>query len=613
MTREGKQHRRNELEARVKRLQQRAEHLSELDNRLSNIRLLLFGGGLALSFLSYLYTPDLIFLAVVFISVALFIWVAKRHQRVADVQRAVELWKAMEADQLARCQLDWDNVSYRPVPVDPDYVDDINLFGRRSVFQLLDQTVSQGGQNRLLEWILATEADPELLTDRMENVKALADRNYFRQRIRLSANIARQDGDLLSARQLVQWTQTEDRQSEVSTYLALLAGLALVNMVLIALNFTGLIGPWWLASLFIYFTILYQQSGLTASLFDKADEVADSLSALSGILSWLEQYRVPQDDPLHSLLKPIQQPKSRPSIFISSVQRISAWAAISQKNPFFGFLLNLAVPWDFFFTFRLNRLRERLSEELEQWLDALYELEALSSLANLNYLNPHYTFARFWKREECHSLFEGQELGHPLIPEQEQVRNSFTIRQPGDIALITGSNMSGKSTFLRTVAITIKLAQTGAPVDAQSVNLTPLQLFTCINISDSLNEGISYFYAEVKRLRKLLDLVKADAQQPVCYFVDEIFRGTNNRERLIGSRSLIRELAQHPSVGFISTHDLELVALEDEIDQLSNYHFKEEVADGRMIFDYTLREGPSPTTNALKIMEQEGLPVDRDE
>jgi DNA mismatch repair ATPase MutS len=244
-------------------------------------------------------------------------------------------------------------------------------------------------------------------------------------------------------------------------------------------------------------------------------------------------------------------------------------------------------------------------------MDTWFELEALNSLANHAYLNPHYSFPDIEPKHNNRSsaVFEASELGHPLIPDDEKICNDFTVQDLGQIDIFTGSNMSGKSTFLKTVGINLVLAFAGGPVDARHLRTIPFRLFTCIRISDSVTDGVSYFYAEVKCLKALLTALREEDSLPLFYFIDEIFRGTNNRERLIGSQAYIQALAGNRGVGLISTHDLELVNLADKLEGLCNYHFRDDVVDGRMIFNYQLHSGPSPTTNALKIMRLEGLPV----
>ncbi len=202
-------------------------------------------------------------------------------------------------------------------------------------------------------------------------------------------------------------------------------------------------------------------------------------------------------------------------------------------------------------------------------------------------------------------------LGHPLLSAKSRVANDVHLAGLGSIHLITGSNMSGKSTFLRTIGINLCLAQAGAPVCARSFDWTWGRLACCIRVDDSLDAGLSFFYAEVKRLKMILDATKERAAPPLLFLIDEIFKGTNNRERLIGSRVYITELSRGNGFGLVSTHDLELAELEDTVSGLTNAHFQETVAAGTLAFDYQLRPGPCPTTNALKIMELEGLPVPR--
>ncbi|MCA9874192.1 MAG: hypothetical protein KC441_11075, partial [Anaerolineales bacterium] len=173
----------------------------------------------------------------------------------------------------------------------------------------------------------------------------------------------------------------------------------------------------------------------------------------------------------------------------------------------------------------------------------------------------------------------------------------------------TGSNMAGKSSFLRTLGVNLVLAYAGGPVLAHSFQARLFRLYTSIRVSDSVTDGFSYFYAEVRRLQGLLAALETEDERPLFFLIDEIFRGTNNRERLIGSRSFVRALVGGRGVGLIATHDLELVKLAEERTAVHNFHFRDDVVDGKMVFDYTLRPGPCPTTNALKIMQLAGLPV----
>jgi DNA mismatch repair ATPase MutS len=298
-----------------------------------------------------------------------------------------------------------------------------------------------------------------------------------------------------------------------------------------------------------------------------------------------------------------------PSKKFKQINRTILALSIS-KNPFTELLFNLLFPWDFYYAYKLEILKKNIATKLPQWLDTWFNLEALNSLANLSYIFPDYVFPSIMNPSgEDSKVFLIKDAGHPLIPYSQNISNDFSFNQIGESIIVTGSNMSGKSTFLKTIGINLALCFSGAPVYASNMETSLFRLFTCIKVSDSVTDGISYFYAEVKRLKHLLNDLNNSSNLPLLYLIDEIFRGTNNLERLTGSRAFIKALAGSHSVGLISTHDLELVKLEDEITNIYNYHFKEEVITDRMIFDYKLHKGPCPTTNALKIMKLEGLPV----
>jgi DNA mismatch repair ATPase MutS len=255
-------------------------------------------------------------------------------------------------------------------------------------------------------------------------------------------------------------------------------------------------------------------------------------------------------------------------------------------------------------------LKTQLGSNLETWLTVLFELEALASLANFAYLNPHCIFPDISFDNKAPFSFATEKMGHPLLPDRQKKANDFSLNALGEIALITGSNMSGKSTFLKTVGINLCLAFAGGPVDAKHLRTSLFRIYTCIKINDSVTDGFSFFYAEVKRLKVLLNQLEMSKGLPVLFLIDEIFKGTNNRERLIGSRSYIETLADKNGLGIVTTHDLELTNLADKIQEVKNYHFREEVVDGKMVFDYKMRPGPCPSTNALKIMQMEGLPIE---
>jgi DNA mismatch repair ATPase MutS len=351
---------------------------------------------------------------------------------------------------------------------------------------------------------------------------------------------------------------------------------------------------------------------------DDAYFLQDGLDKLRAILEYLERFRYGKHERLKKLCQPFLNPEQRPSLQLRQLGRIIVAVSL-QRNGIIWLILNSVVPWRYYFAWRLGQYKLKIAEVLPIWLDTVFELEALNSLATFSYLNPDYAFpeispdltpSKAAPSADNSSIFKVVQAGHPLISEDHKICNDFAFSESGEIVIITGSNMAGKSSFLRTLGVNLCLAYAGSPVNAQSLHTKLFRLFTCIRISDSVTDGFSYFYAEVRRLRELLDEFEDTSQTlPIFFLVDEIFKGTNNRERLIGSRAYLQALVGHNSVGLVSTHDLELVTLADNNAEVKNYHFKEDVAEGRMVFSYKLQMGPSQSTNALKIMEMEGLPV----
>jgi hypothetical protein len=383
----------------------------------------------------------------------------------------------------------------------------------------------------------------------------------------------------------------------------LLAAAHITLFILGALNLLPFIWPF---SFLLYIGAMIIKQGRIATAWGEVQDLEKALRRFGAVFKYLESRRCSGLPQLQKLCAPLLDPRKRPSAELSRIERMAAALGL-RTNAMLWLIVHAFVPWDFFFTFRLEQLKKEISQELPRWLNVWYELEALNSLANHAWLNPHYTFPEIVSGQH---LFAARRLGHPLLKPDHKVCNDVRLDDETHVVLLTGSNMAGKSTFLRTIGLNLRLAYVGSPVNADTLQLSLFKLFTCINVSDSVQDGLSYFYAEVKRLKQLLSAVEAGDELPILFMIDEIFRGTNNRERHIGSGAFIRALShRRNAVGLIATHDLELTRLADEIPGLANFHFCEEVSDGRMVFDYLLRSGPCPTTNALKIMQIEGLPV----
>jgi DNA mismatch repair ATPase MutS len=277
----------------------------------------------------------------------------------------------------------------------------------------------------------------------------------------------------------------------------------------------------------------------------------------------------------------------------------------ARRNQLFAPLAALLM-WGTQFAFALERWRRKSGATVEKLLASIGEMEALLALATYSYEHPADPFPVL---VEEGPLFEGRGLGHPLLPEERLVRNDVNLGKRLRLLVVSGSNMSGKSTLLRTVGTNSVLALCGAPVRATRLRLSPLAVGASIRILDSLQEGVSRFYAEIKRLRQIMDM--SNGPLPLVFLMDEILHGTNSHDRRIGAEAVVRGLVERGAVGLMTTHDLALSRVADGLaPDAANVHFEDHLEDGKMVFDYQLHDGPCPTTNALEIMRLEGLPVD---
>ncbi len=602
--------RRHGLQRQIDSLNKLIVGEERLSSRLSLARLALFlfgflltavlfftsGPGAALSALPVWFLP---FLVAVFVD--------RRLQRTLSRHAT---YRAIKVRHMATLDLDWEKMpaarSAAPDPSHP-FALDLDIQGKHSLHRLLDNTVTPEASERLLSWLLELNPEPAEVMRRQALVQQLTPMSAFRDKLSLNTMSATAPDAPLAA-PLVAWLQRSTPLAGV-WLLILLCLLGAATIVFFALAMLRGLQPIWIASLAAYFALYGLFGRGSGALFHQSLELRGALEQMESVFSFLENRRFGSNQALvRDLCAPFASEKERPSRYVTRLQRIITAAGLS-RNPVLWLLLNLVFPWDLFFSLQLRRLRGELALRAPAWLDVLFELEAAGSLAALHYLNPHYSLPSFLD-EDAIPPFAGQSLGHPLIAEDAKVCNDFTLLELGDLVLITGSNMSGKSTFLRTLGVNLCLAYAGGPVNAAQLHTRYFRLFTSVRMSDSVTDGISYFYAEVKRLKALLTEVYRDDPRPVFFLIDEIFRGTNNRERLIGSSAYIHALIDGNGLGVVSTHDLELVSLAEEHQSIINYHFRDSIADDRMVFDYCLRPGPCPTTNALKIMRHEGLPVD---
>jgi hypothetical protein len=364
--------------------------------------------------------------------------------------------------------------------------------------------------------------------------------------------------------------------------------------------------------------VLTQTSAKAKDASEQTFEISTALKAYRALFRQAEQLKG-KTIRLRAIHQALTSEKQSASGAIGQLGRLTEGLNF-RRNPYFFLLFGVVTLWDIHYLFRLERWRQTYGPSLSHWFDALGELEALNSLAGFSYAHPSYATPDIVDDE---FVLEMTAAAHPLLAQNNSVANSLIMRGAGKTILITGSNMSGKSTFLRTVGTNVVLALAGAVVRADRFWCSPVQVFTSMRTQDSLEESTSSFYAELKRLQTLIRLTNPDKSKialskdrlpqavlPVLYFLDEILKGTNSADRHRGAEALIRQLHHTTASGFVSTHDLELGQLTDADGFVRNYHFQSDLVNSELVFDYKLRDGICKSFNASQLMRAIGIDMD---
>ncbi len=600
------------LERQMEHITRRLDALNILSSSFWPMKLgiILSGTVVTIAIFSFLHWLGLLCIP---LTIALFFVVHRRHSKVDKSLVRHRVWLQMKQTQLARIHLDWENIpatSSRDEHADHPFDTDLDITGARSLHQLLNTCISYEGSERLREWLLSTTPDKDAIRFRQAIMRELTSLSGFRGKLALnSLYVTRYTAEQWNGERLLLWLQEQQEIPTTGVTLLVHSILCVLTLILVVCYVFLHISPFFcIVSLLASLVWFMNRRGEQKDIFRDASYMHQAFGQLRVIFEYLEKYPYAQHQHLRALCEPFQDAAIRPSLLLNQLTTLATMASASSSGEG-SLFLNALLPWNAYIGYQLNKYKQQAVENVPIWLDTWFELEALCSLANFAYLNPDYVLPEVSFDDFRSVHFRAKGLNHPLLKEEMKVSNDIAFERTGEILLITGSNMAGKSTFLRTMGINLCLAYAGTVVNATSLQTSLFEVYAAIKVSDSVTDGYSYFYAEVRRLKTLLTRIEQQPEHPLFFLIDEIFKGTNNRERLIGSEAYIHALADKNCIGAVSTHDLELVRLSEELPLMRNYHFREEVINGRMVFDYKLRKGPSPTTNALKIMQLEGLPI----
>lgn len=591
-----------ERQARYGRL---LRNLKVHDRRLGNLRLVVFFAGfiatIALHYLGHrLWAAFALALAT-----ALFFYLVLKHEELSRRIKYTSTLLDINVDSLKRLWGQWKEFLDNGEDFQDDdhgYTGDLDIFGPDSLFQWTNTAKTYYGRHMLRDLLGGEIGDREEVLARQEAVKELAPMLAWRQDFIAEAMVA--SAKLADPDKIIAWAKEGNPTFCKGWVRALVKIFPGITGILALAGFAFNLIPWSfpVLALLLQFALLAYKGKDREKLFGIAENYAGDLRSYYKMLQILEEQEF-QAPLLRSLKLGLKGNGKLAYVQVGRLSRIIDSLA-NRRNAFY-LIFNTVTLWDFQIIVALEGWKQQSGIHLQSWLRTLGKLEALNSLALICFDNPEWTMPRLSIDSE--PLFKAMKMGHPLLPPQ-RVPNDLFLDKGNKVLLITGSNMSGKSTYLRTAGINLVLAYAGGPVCAEGMEVAIMEILTCMRIRDNLGENISSFYAELLRIKEIVRATQAGNK--VFFLLDEVFKGTNSRDRHTGAKVLTNKLSTTNSIGLVSTHDLELCELEGGNERVANYHFQEYYRDGQIHFDYKLRPGPSRTRNALYLMRLAGIEIE---
>ncbi len=538
---------------------------------------------------------------------AAFAWLVRRHARILDrVDRATAAL-ALAAVGTARITRDWQALPdvAPPATLNLDthpYARDLDLFGHASLAKWLGRAATMDGARTLADWLLAP-AEPSDVLERQLAVTELAGGREWREALAVEGALTSLSSTELAG--FLAWTA--ERRSAVPGFMRIAAiALPLTVAILLVLFLLGVVdAAWWLVPLAVNVTLSFVFAMPTFATFDRVSIGQRALVRYGEMLALV--CGAAWTAPLLTRLQDTMRSGDPAPAAVRRIAGLADWSELRTGAAMLHFPVQALTLWDFHVLFAMERWRRRSGVHVRAWLESLGTIDALASLAIARADEPEWTMPAV---DAGADALSGTAVAHPLIAADRRVVNDVRIGPPGTMLLVTGSNMSGKSTLLRAVGLNAVLAQAGAPVCAAAFRLPAVELQTSIRVQDSLELGLSYFMAALARLKQIVDAAERGARPGwrLLYLLDEVLQGTNSVERGVAVRAVSRHLLEAGAIGAMTTHDLALAGEEPLATSAVLVHFTEQVhADGTMTFDYRLRPGLATSTNALRLMQAIGI------
>lgn len=568
--------------------------------RISMLRLTLFIAGVA-GIYFFFSQPPLLIVCICLTFLPLFILV-KIHNRFFIRKEWLETQARIIQEELQALSGDYSSFEDGKEYVNPEhpYSFDLDIFGRRSLFQSINRTCTFFGKDRLAKWLQNHLHEKVSIEKRQEMVREISEHTLFREQFRVAGLVHHgqsSDGEKIQA-----WSQSPAQYLHAGWVKAFIWGVPVINSLLLI---TSLIGWTSFSCLGLSFGIFLVLSfGIIKRATYIQETYGKQLKSLNGYARLIALAKA-EDWKSAGMLELMERFNLNGQSPVQALQQLSKELdrLDLRNNQFLYALLEGSIFFQLQEIVRIERWKVRYGQYISEWLETVGELDALCSLGTFAYNHPQYTYPELTEKPFC---FLATQMGHPLMPVSQCVKNDATIPSRPFFLIITGANMAGKSTYLRTIGVNYLLACVGAPVCCERLKLHPNQLITSLRTSDSLSDNESYFFAELKRLKRIIDLLNQGQQ--LFIILDEILKGTNSMDKQKGSFDLIRQFMQLKANGIIATHDLLLGSLIKQFpEEIRNYCFEADIKDNELTFSYKLREGVAQNMNACFLMKKMGI------
>ena len=568
--------------------------------RISMLRLALFIAGIAGLYFFFNQTTLLI-ICICLTFLPLFILV-KIHNRFFIRKEWLETQARIIQEELQALSGDYSSFEDGKEYVNPEhpYSFDLDIFGRRSLFQSINRTCTFFGKDRLAKWLQNHLHKKTSIEKRQEMVREISEHTLFREQFRVAGLV--HHGQSSDAEKIQAWSQSPAQYLHAGWVKAFIWGVPVINSLLLI---TSLIGWTSFSCLGLSFGIFLVLSfGIIKRATYIQETYGKQLKSLNGYARLIALAKA-EDWKSAGMLELMERFNLNGQSPVQALQQLSKELdrLDLRNNQFLYVLLEGSIFFQLQEIVRIERWKVRYGQYISEWLETVGELDALCSLGTFAYNHPQYTYPELTEKPFC---FLATQMGHPLMPASQCVKNDATIPSRPFFLIITGANMAGKSTYLRTIGVNYLLACVGAPVCCERLKLHPNQLITSLRTSDSLSDNESYFFAELKRLKRIIDLLNQGQQ--LFIILDEILKGTNSMDKQKGSFDLIRQFMQLKANGIIATHDLLLGSLIKQFpEEIRNYCFEADIKDNELTFSYKLREGVAQNMNACFLMKKMGI------